>query len=147
MVELPDVNVLIALFDSTHTHHEAAQNWFVGASQNGWATCPLTENGFLRVVSNPNYPNVHLTAAEAARYLRMLTANHVHSHRFWPDEVSLLDTTLFDLSKVQGYRQLTDLYLLGLCQHHQAAFVSFDSGLQQTLRAVIAPHAALLHLL
>jgi uncharacterized protein len=125
-VELPDVNVLIALFDPAHVHHEPSHAWLAGAGEGGWATCPLTENGFLRILSNPNYPNVRLSAAEAAARLRTLCANHPHSHQFWPDDISLCDDALFDLNMVQGHRQLTDIYLLGLCQRHGATLVTFD---------------------
>jgi uncharacterized protein len=103
-MELPDVNVLIALFDPAHVHYEPSQSWFVAAREQGWATCPLTENGFLRIVTNPSYPNVRFSAAEAAAYLRALRANHARTHEFWSDDVSLCDSTLFDLAAVQGHR-------------------------------------------
>jgi uncharacterized protein len=146
-MELPDVNVLVALFDLAHVHHEPAHTWLAAAGAGGWATCPLTENGFLRVVSNPNYPNVRLTAAEAAARLRTLQVSHAGSHQFWPDEVTLCDATLFDLNVVQGHRQLTDLYLLGLCQRQGGTLVTFDGGVRSITRAIAGARADLLRLL
>jgi uncharacterized protein len=146
-LELPDVNVLVALSDPAHIHYGTARAWFAIARNSGWATCPLTENGLLRILANPNYPNISLNIAEVGELLRTLRANHAHSYEFWADEISLCDTSLFDLNAVQGYRQLTDLYLLGLCQRHNATLVSFDGGLQQLTRAVVAARADLFRLL
>jgi toxin-antitoxin system PIN domain toxin len=147
VMELPDVNVLIARFDPAHVHHEPSQVWFAAAREDGWATCPLTENGFLRVLSNPNYPNVRLTVAEAAARLQTLCVNCSQSYQFWSDDVSFKDAALFDLSAVQGHRQVTDLYLLGLCQRHDATLVTFDNGLPALIRAVVDAHNALLRVL
>lgn len=146
-IELPDVNVLLALYDTFHVHHEAAQNWFASVRDKGWATCPLTENGFLRIISNPTYPNSRLSVPEAAKRLRVVLANTAATHQFWADDVSLCDTTRFDLSILRGHKQLTDLYLLGLCQQHSATLVTFDGGAQETMRAIVHAHADLLRLL
>lgn len=147
MVELPDVNVLIALFDANHTHHDQAQAWFATVQESGWATCPLTENGFLRVAANPNYESLRLSVAEIAAGLRLLIATCQNSHHFWPDDISLRDEALFSLERIRGYRQATDLYLLGLCQRHGATFVTFDGGVQETARAIVAASPDLLRLL
>lgn len=109
-VELPDINVLIALFDSRHVHHESAQAWYA-ALTGSWATCPITENGFLRIVSNQNYLNLRLSLPELAAGLRELMSNSHDHHIFLHDNISLCDKSLFDLDKVQGFRQLTDIYL------------------------------------
>ncbi len=146
-MELPDVNVLIALFDAAHVHYEPSQAWFAVAREQGWATCPLTENGFVRIVSNPNYPNVRFSIAEAAAHLRALRTNHARTHGFWPDDVSLCDATLFNLAAVQGHRQLTDLYLLGLCQRHGATLVTFDTAIQTATLAIVDPRSNLVRLL
>ncbi len=147
LIELPDVNVLIALFDPEHMHHDAAQNWFTVASEQGWATCPLTENGFLRIVTKPNYPNVRWSVVEATTRLTALMASSPNSHRFYPDSVSLCDSALFKREAVQGTNQLTDLYLLGLCPRHDATLVTFDGGMRETVRAVVGANAALMRLL
>src|SRR6266567_2569271 len=94
-IELPDINVLLALADPVHLHHEPASQWFAVASQHGWATCPMTQNGFVRILSNPSYPGVRLSPADAIALLETLRQTHAATHHFWPDSVSLCDRTLF----------------------------------------------------
>lgn len=146
-MELPDVNILIALFDPRHIHHEPAQEWFTSVHAIGWATCPLTENGFIRIASNPNYENLRLSVAEVGAGLQALFASVPGSHQFWPDDISLSDPTLFDLSAVQGYRQLTDLYLLGLCQQRDGTLVTFDGGIPDATRGLVVARPGLVRLL
>src|ERR1041385_6578518 len=102
-MELPDINVLIELFDPRHIHHEPAQTWFASANVGGWATCPLTENGFIRIVSNPHYVNLNLSVSQVAAGLRALIAAPSAHHHFWSGDISLCDATLFDLHAVRGY--------------------------------------------
>ena len=144
---MADINILIALFDPKHVHHDPAQRWFATAVTDGWATCPLTENGFLRIVSNPHYGHLHLSIAEVAAGLRALIGTYPDSHQFWTDDISLCDTAMFDLTAVRGYRQLTDLYLLGLCQRHGATFVTFDGGIRDATRALQAARPDLVRVL
>src|SRR5277367_4766400 len=102
-VRLLDVNVLVSLLDSAHIHHDAAVTWFrTVAAAEGWATCPLSENGLIRVVSHLSYPNLRLSPALAAESLKLFKAGFSGIHHFWPDEVSLTDPTLFDLSILTG---------------------------------------------
>jgi hypothetical protein len=136
-IDLPDVNVLVALFDPTHVHHEAAHAWFAEARRHAWATCPLTQSGFLRVVTNPAYPNRRLTVAEAASYLDQLIANHAETHHFFEDDTSLLDSSRFDLSAVTGHRQVTDLHLLGICVRFKARLVTLDKGITALTSALV----------
>src|SRR5205807_5982473 len=117
-IDLADVNVLLALIDPVHVHHEAASQWFVDASGRGWATCPLTENGFVRILSNPSYPGIRLSPADATAMLEMFVQNHAETHHFWPDSISLRDHTLFRPEAIVGHRQVTDVYLVGLCQRN-----------------------------
>jgi uncharacterized protein len=126
-VALLDVNVLVALFDPDHVHHEAAHGWFADTGRSGWATCPLTEAGFVRVLSNPAYRGTVVRATDLADRLRRFCRSG--GHEFWPDEVSLLDSSLFDLSKVAGHRQLTDVYLLGLAHNRRGRLVTFDRAI------------------
>ncbi len=123
MTYLLDINVLVALFDSAHVHHEPAHRWF--AATGSWATCPITENGFVRVVSNPVYPTVSASPGEATDRLRLFCS--ASEHVFWPDAVSLTDPTLFDNSRLHGHQQLTDLYLVGLALRHGGKLATFDS--------------------
>src|SRR5687768_6768268 len=90
-IELPDISVLLALADPMHFHHEIASTWFETASATGWATCPLTENGFIRILASPAYPGIRLSVADSTRLIAEMCANHAPTHHFWPDSVSLLD--------------------------------------------------------
>lgn len=126
-IALLDVNVLVALFDPDHVHHDLAHDWFAAEGARGWATCPLTENGFLRVISNPAY-GLDGFRPDAARKSLAVFLDSEH-HAFWPDGVSLADTTLFDLSLVAGHRQLTDIYLLGLAVRLNGRLATFDRAI------------------
>jgi toxin-antitoxin system PIN domain toxin len=140
---LLDVNVLIALTDPDHVHHELAHDWFAAEGAAAWATCPLTENGFLRVLASPGYHSAQLRPAAVASILRRLRAGK--GHEFWPDGVSLADSTRFDLAFVGGYRQLTDVYLLGLAHAHGGALATFDRTIP--VKAVRAATRATLHVI
>ena len=126
-VALLDVNVLVALFDPDHVHHEAAHDWFAANRKGGWATCPLTENGLVRILSNAAYSAVHETPAMSARRLESFCASG--QHVFWPDEVSLRERQLFDWSAAVTHRQLTDVYLLGLARHKRGRLATFDRSI------------------
>ena len=123
-VALLDVNVLVALFDPDHVHHEVAHDWFADVGRPGWATSSVTESGFIRVLSNPAYRGTVARAADLAGRLRRFCDSG--GHVFWADEVSLLNGSLFDLSRIAGHRQLTDVYLLGLAQSRGGRLVTFD---------------------
>ena len=119
---LLDVNVIVALFDPNHIHHDPAHQWFAEHRASGWATCPLTENGVIRVLSSPAYSSVAERPQEVARRLAAFMASG--GHVFWPDDLSVCDARLFDLTS--GHRQLTDVYLLGLATAHAGSLVTFD---------------------
>jgi len=139
---LLDVNVLLALFDTAHLHHEAAHSWFSGHRGEGWATCPITENGFVRVISSPAYPTVKTTPAEAIRRLREFTRSG--GHGFWPDDLSLLQEGLLKDGCVFGPRQITDLYLLALAQVHGGRLATFDGRMQGDLLDSGSDHLVLI---
>ena len=121
---LLDVNLLVALFDPDHVHHDLAHDWFEDNHLQGWATCPLTENGFVRVIANPKYPG----GAERAEVLvsRLQAFCRNRHHRFWTDSVSLTDPGLFHASFVRGHAQVTDVYLLGLAKKMNGRLASLD---------------------
>jgi toxin-antitoxin system PIN domain toxin len=121
---LLDVNVLVALFDPDHVHHELAHDWFAENRSRGWATCPLTENGFLRVLSNPSYGGVETRVTALLSRLRAFC--RASDHQFWPDALSLQDESVFDPAFLVGHRQITDVYLLGLARHGGGALATFD---------------------
>ena len=124
MRALLDVNVLIALLDSAHVAHTRATQWLAAEVAQGWASCPLTQNGCIRIMAQPAYPGA-LPAAEVAG--RLGEAARGASHVFWPDDVNLLDVAVMDWSKVLGHRQVTDHYLLALAVQHRGRFVTFDA--------------------
>lgn len=126
MKALPDTSFMIALFDAAHVHHASAQAWLIQNRRLGWATCPLTQNGCIRIFSQPAYP-ASLPIPEIARRLRQATA--AADHEFWEDDVSLTDAKRFDLTRVPHPRFLTDAYLLGLAVARKARLVTFDQGL------------------
>lgn len=123
---LLDVNVLIALLDSDHIDHEQAHKWLELNAEPGWASCPITENGFVRIISQPRYPSP-TTVAEAIHLLR--SARDGGNHEFWNCDLSLLDDGIVDRSRLHGPRQVTDAYLLALAVARDGHFVSFDQSL------------------
>ena len=127
MIALLDVNVLVALFDGAHLHHEAAHNWFAENRGHGWATCPLTENGLVRILSNPAYPGRRTTVADAVDRLNSFreSGNFV----FWPDTVSFCNQGTFRFVHIGGHRQLTDVYLLALAVRNNGRLATFDRGI------------------
>lgn len=120
---LLDVNVLLALLDSDHVDHERAREWLEAEIGSGWASCPITENGFVRIISQPRYPSP-VSPSEAADLLDR--ASGTAHHQFWPCDLSLLDDSAIDRSRVHGPRQVTDAYLLALAVRHGGRLVTFD---------------------
>src|SRR5947209_18580219 len=117
MPALLDVNALIALVDTDHLSHNEMTSWFLAHCAQGWATCPLTENGMVRVLSQPAYASGQRTPAEAVQILTALKATFRSSYEFWPNEISLTDVEIFKPELVAGARQVTDVYLLGLAAY------------------------------
>jgi uncharacterized protein len=129
MVSLLDVNCLIALLDLDHVHHSTMERWFHTKSSQGWSTCPLTENGLVRVMSLPKYPSGRRSPGQIVEQLRMLKSAYASTHEFWPDAISLTDGDLFRVNYITSPQLVTDAYLLGLASKHNARLVSFDRSL------------------
>ena len=127
MTALLDVNVLIALAWPNHVHHQAARSWFVQRHWDGWATCPLTEAGFVRVSCNPSAVRHEVTPNEAIEVLRRL--RQLETHEFWPLDRSLVDLSPEILDRIQGYRQITDVILLASAMRHDGQIATLDAGL------------------
>lgn len=125
MVSLLDVNVLIALLDAGHMHHASAMQWLGEHLDTGWASCPLTQNGCIRILSQSAYPN-RAPAAEVATRLAEATAHP--AHQFWPDAVSLLAPDLIQWNNLLSGRHITDAYLLALAVKNNGVFVTLDKG-------------------
>jgi toxin-antitoxin system PIN domain toxin len=136
---LLDVNVLIALLDDAHVFSSRANEW-LDAAPRRIATCPIVENGVIRIMSAPAYSVTHrATPEQVADGLKALTQGL--DHEFWPDEVSMLDESLIDFSRLHGHRQITDAYLLALAVKRGGALASFDTALPLTaVRGAVKRH-------
>ena len=121
---LLDTNVLIALFWPSHAQHERAVKWFARHRGKGWATCPLTEAGFVRIVSNPAFSRDAVTPREAAGVLAANTA--AKDHAFWPDELPFAPAVAFAGARLVGHQQVTDAYLLGLALRRGGMLATLD---------------------
>lgn len=129
MRALLDVNVLLALLDADHIDHARAWDWLGSEIGNGWASCPLTENGFVRIISQPRYPNPIPVAQAIGLLSRATSTEH---HEFWPADISILDPGSVLTDRVHGPKQVTDLYLLALAAGRGGRFVTFDSAVPRS---------------
>lgn len=126
MRALLDVNVLIALLDGSHIHHGLVSDWLSRAVRNGWASCPITQNGCIRILSQPGYPN-SAPAAQVAE--RLAEATRHSSHVFWADSISLLHPGRLMWEHVLSSRHVTDAYLLALAVEQGGRFVTLDRSI------------------
>ena len=123
-IALLDVNALVALAWDSHVHHAAIRRWFGAHRDREWATCPVTESGFVRVSANPKVLPSPIGVEAARRVLAAL--RKVGEHRFLVDDVSLLDD---DLPPIHGHRQVTDAQLVVVARRSGARLVTFDAGI------------------
>jgi uncharacterized protein len=128
MRALLDINVIIALLDPDHTFHDRAHVWWTANATTGWASCPITENGVVRIMSNSTYSS-HVRFAPGDLIGRLRTFASRTDHEFWPDDLSLRDDRVFATDRIHSSRQLTDLYLLGLAAKHEGRLATFDQGI------------------
>lgn len=126
MRALFDISILLALLDQDHMHHDVARAWWAAERRHGWASCPISQNGFVRIISQPAYRHPKLIA-DAVTILDSATQRP--DHEFWPDDLSILDTVAIDHTRLLGPRQLTDIYLLALAVKHGGRLVTLDSGI------------------
>ncbi len=136
-VALLDVNVLVALFNPDHIHHEAAHGWFSANQSRGWATCPITENGLVRILSNIAYTQGRYESADAVRN-RLDTFCASGNHTFWPEQLSIRDEERFKLSGL-SHGKITDVYLLAIAVDQGGRFVTFDRRIPLTAAVGAAP--------
>jgi uncharacterized protein len=123
MRALLDVNVLIALLDADHVMHSQAMSWLEQEIGHGWASCPITENGAVRIMAQPAYPTSRPAAIVAERLAEACASP---DHAFWPEDVSLLEPRLIDWNRILGHRQVTDAYLLAIAVRNGGRLVTFD---------------------
>ena len=128
MIALPDVNVLVALAWPNHVHHRATRAWFEENRREGWATCPLTEAGFVRVSCSPAIVQHTVTPLDAIAILERLIQFGVHT--FWPLDQSILNLPESISTRLQGYRQIIDAMLLAVAMQHGAQLATLDTGLE-----------------
>lgn len=126
MRALLDINILLALFDSGHLFHSRALQWWSANKNGGWASCPLTENGYLRIISQASYPRA-VRLADAALHLRTWAVPPLHE--FWPDDVSILDSGMIDYTRLLSPKKITDVYLLALAVKQGGRLVTLDTGI------------------
>lgn len=123
---LLDTNLLVALLWPAHEFHHAAQEWFGKNQRAGWATCPITQSGFVRVVSNPLFSRDAVSPREASE--RLAANLGAARHRFVPASISFAEAVLPFAARLRGHQQVTDAYLLGLAVHHGLRLATFDRG-------------------
>ncbi len=128
MTALLDVNVLIALAWPNHVHHVAARAWFEDHREGGWATCALTEAGFVRVSCNPSVVRHSVTPLDAIGVLGRLI--QLGSHTFWSLDQSILHLPASIGSRLQGYRQITDAVLLATAMQRNGRLTTLDAGIE-----------------
>lgn len=136
---LLDVNVLISLLDSDHVDHDRARTWIETEADSGWASCAITQNGLVRVISQPRYPSP-ISAMRAVALLAR--ACDTPWHEFWPCDVSLLSGDEINASRLHSHRQITDAYLLALAVKHDGRLVTFNRAVARSA----VPNAAAEHL-
>ena len=139
---LLDINVLIALLDPAHVQHDRAHKWFGERGYKAWATCPLTENGVLRIVGHPRYPNSPGSPAAVAGLFASF--RRLPGHEFWPDDVSLFDREHVEPARLLDSAHVTDSYLLALARAHGGQLASFD---QRLVTTAVIDGAQALHLI
>ncbi len=125
---LLDLNVLIALTDDEHRHHQRAIQWFDSLGREDWGICPLTEAGFIRLTTNPATGPIFSTFAKAIAVLKDLAAQP--GYRYWPIFEPLAAVTARFAARIIGHQQVTDAYLLGLAIKENGVLVTFDRGLK-----------------
>lgn len=137
MRALLDVNVLLALLDADHVDHLRARAFLQGEIGEGWASCVITQNGFVRVISQARYPSPVSPTAAMTRLATACTGEH---HRFWPCDFSLLEQQRIDRSRLHGPRQVTDAYLLALAVRHGGRFATFDRSVPTSAVRGVGDH-------
>ena len=124
---LLDVNVLVALLWPAHEAHQAALKWFQRVGGKSWATCSVTQAGFVRIVSNPAFTSDALSPQQA---MELLEVNAEHpGHRFWKDDAGFLTVSAPFAERMTGHRQVTDAFLLGLALRHKGRVATLDRGM------------------
>jgi len=131
VIALLDVNVLVALAWPNHVHHRPALRWFRENQDDGWATCPMTQSGFVRVSSNRSALPDAKSPHEAVLLLRRIA--DLPGHVFWDDDVAMATSNEVEPSRLQGHRQVTDAHLVALAIRRNGCLATFDGGVRQLI--------------
>lgn len=137
---LLDLNVLIALAWPEHSAHHAAERWFSRNADRGWATCPLVQAGFVRILSNPSFSPRAVSPQEAIAALRV-SLEHP-AHQFWADSIPVTNGLTYLEDRLVGHQQITDAYLLALALHRKGKLATLDRSLVELLPAGSAARAS-----
>lgn len=124
---LLDVNVLVALIDPAHLQHDDVHEWFGRIGRKAFATCPITENGLMRIVGHPKYPNCPGPPSAVINSLAAIFG--LPGHMFWPDSISFADSTVVDAALLSSHSRVTDSYLLGLAEANKGQLATLDRKL------------------
>ena len=143
-VALLDVNILLALFWRPHRHHAMAQKWFLENEKKGWATCPMTQASFVRIISNPAFSENPPHLAQASELLDENLRNP--HHRFWIDDLSIAEALASVGKRVTSHQQITDAYLLALTMRNHGSLVTFDGGIANFLPETQRKSGLIVHL-
>ena len=128
---LLDVNVLIALLWPPHEAHARAQRWFAQNARHGWATCAMTQAGFVRIVSNPIFSRRAVSPRDA---LEVLSGSLQHpAHHFWTEDIGVTEALAHFGRRLLGHQQITDAYLLGLAIQKKGKLATLDASLSSLL--------------
>ena len=139
---LLDMNVLIALADQRHDHHQNARDWFASSGKDNWAICPLTEAGFLRVTTNPAFRPGPRTLEHAVAILQALKG--LPGYSYWKIDETWITLTAPFAARISGHQQVTDAYLLGLAIREDSVLVTFDKGVEYIAGVAYSQHVLLL---
>ncbi|MBV9073380.1 MAG: VapC toxin family PIN domain ribonuclease [Acidobacteria bacterium] len=130
-VHLLDINVLLALVWPSHEAHHVVAAWFKHNQKSGWATCPITQIGFVRILSNPAFSGNSVSPDEAQEILARTVEQT--SHRFWPADVDYQTAIASSAASLSGHKQISDAYLVGLAMHHRGKFATLDQRIKTML--------------
>lgn len=125
---LLDVNVLIALVHAGHVHHKIALDWFLKNHENIWATCPITEDGLIRIMSNPKFLSKYDRPIEVVEHFKLIK-ERFPNHEFFPNEISLIENDILNLPLIVSPKYLTDAYLLATAYKNEAKLATLDKGI------------------
>ena len=124
---LLDVNVLISLIDPSHIQHDEVHEWFGRVGRKAFATCPITENGLLRIVGHPKYPNC--PGPPNAVVSALAAIRGLPGHEFWPDSISLVESKFVHATLLSSHSRVTDSYLLALARANKGQLATLDRKL------------------